>query len=209
MGSGLPELIKNGGQKMGYLKYLRELWKKPKENLGELWKQHLIEWRREPPTLRVPKPIRIDRARSIGYKAKKGFVVVRQRVIRGGKKREFLTRRGRRPKHYRLKKVLDKNYQQIAEERANRAFPNLEVLGSYYLAEDGQYYWYEVILVDPQAPEIKADKNIWWISSNKHRGRVFRGLTSAGRKSRGLRNKGKGAEKIRPSRNAYFNHSRR
>jgi large subunit ribosomal protein L15e len=193
---------------MGYLKYIRDLWKQPKKNLGELWKEHLIEFRQEPATLRVPKPIRIDRARSIGYKAKKGFVVVRQRVTRGGKQREFLNRRGRRSKHYRHKKVNDKNYQQIAEERANKAFPNLEVLGSYYLAEDGQNYWYEIILVDSQAPEIKADKSVSWISSNKHRGRVFRGLTSAGRKSRGLRNKGKGAEKLRPSRKAYFNHSK-
>ncbi|MCK4859636.1 MAG: 50S ribosomal protein L15e, partial [Candidatus Omnitrophica bacterium] len=41
-----------------------------------------------------------------------------------------------------------------------------------------------------------------WIFKNKHKGRVFRGLTSAARKSRGLRNKGKGAEKLRPSRTA-------
>ncbi len=33
----------------------------------------------------------------------------------------------------------------------------------------------------------------------KKKGRAFRGLTSAGRKSRGLRRKGKGAEKVRPS----------
>ena len=35
------------------------------------------------------------------------------------------------------------------------------------------------------------------------RGRVYRGLTSAGRKSRGLRGKGKGFEKMRPSRRAH------
>ena len=46
---------------------------------------------------------------------------------------------------------------------------------------------------------IKSDRKINWICDSTHKGRVFRGLTSAGRKSRGLRNKGKGAEKIRPS----------
>ncbi|MDD5651475.1 MAG: 50S ribosomal protein L15e, partial [Candidatus Nanoarchaeia archaeon] len=58
---------------------------------------------------------------------------------------------------------------------------------------------YEVILVDPERPEIKADSRISWICSGKNRGRVFRTLTSAGRRSRGLRHKGIGAEKIRPS----------
>jgi len=37
----------------------------------------------------------------------------------------------------------------------------------------------------------------------KHKGRVFRGKTSAGKSSRGLRNKGKGAEKLRPSLRAH------
>ena len=35
------------------------------------------------------------------------------------------------------------------------------------------------------------------------RGRAFRGLTSAGRKMRGLLNKGRGAEKLRPSIRAH------
>jgi len=54
-----------------------------------------------------------------------------------------------------------------------------------------------VILVDKMHPSIIADKRISWISEKKHTGRAFRGLTSAGRRSRGLLNKGKGAEKVR------------
>ena len=50
------------------------------------------------------------------------------------------------------------NYQWICEQRAARKFPNLEVLNSYYLAKDGKHIWYEIILVDPQHPVIKADK---------------------------------------------------
>ena len=70
--------------------------------------------------------------------------------------------------------------------------------------EDGKYYWYEIILVDPSHPVIKADKKINWICNRKQRSRAFRGKTSAGRKMRGLRgNKGKGAEKARPSRRAH------
>ncbi|HDI46335.1 MAG TPA: 50S ribosomal protein L15e, partial [Candidatus Methanomethylia archaeon] len=65
-----------------------------------------------------------------------------------------------------------------------------------------RFKWFEVILVDPHHPAIKSDKDINWICNPSQRGRVFRGLTPAGRKSRGLTRKGKGAEKVRPSRKA-------
>jgi large subunit ribosomal protein L15e len=38
-----------------------------------------------------------------------------------------------------------------------------------------------------------------WIIEKQHKRRVFRALTSAGKKVRSLRRKGKGAEKVRPS----------
>jgi large subunit ribosomal protein L15e len=95
-----------------------------------------------------------------------------------------------------------KNLQWIAEERAARKFPNMEVLSSYWVGEDGKYKWFEVILVDRNHPAIMADKQLSWITTK--RGRVFRGLTSAGRKARGLRRRGRGAEKVRPSLRANF-----
>jgi large subunit ribosomal protein L15e len=57
-------------------------------------------------------------------------------------------------------------------------------------------------MVDPSHPAIKADANINWICEKQHRGRVFRSLTSAGKKVRSLRRRGRGAEKFRPSRKA-------
>lgn len=182
--------------------YIRDLWKKPEENLGELLQKRLIEWRRSKAIVRIEKPTRLDRARALGYKAKPGFVVVRVRVLRGGRKRPK-RKAGRRSKRQTIRKVLKMNYQWVAEQRAQRKFPNLEVLNSYWLAKDGKHYFYEVILVDPSRPEIKADKNINWIISKKHKGRVFRGLTSAAKKSRGLRKKGKRAIKVRPSLRAW------
>ncbi|MBU0667403.1 MAG: 50S ribosomal protein L15e [Nanoarchaeota archaeon] len=181
---------------MGLYKYIRELWKKPKSSLKELNKQRLYLWRREPSTLRIERPTRLDRARSLGYKAKQGIIIVRQRVRRGRRMREQVSG-GRRPKHFRKRKVLDKNYQQIAEERANKSFVNCEVLNSYKVNEDGNYHWFEVILIDRFHPQILSDKQLGWAPTM--RGRAARGLTSAGRKSRGLRNKGMGSEKIRPS----------
>ena len=79
------------------------------------------------------------------------------------------------------------NYRWIAEQRAARKYTNLEVLNSYQIAKDGVNYFFEVILIDPERQEIKTDKTINWICRAENRGRVFRGLTSAGKKSRGLR----------------------
>ena len=94
---------------------------------------------------------------------------------------------------------MAKSIQRIAEERTAKHYPNLEVLNSYWVGEDGTHKYYEVILVDPNHPAIRADPKINWICNPANRGRVFRGLTSAGKKGRGLLYKGKGAEKIRPS----------
>ena len=186
---------------MSLYKQVRDLWKKPKANMPELWRERLIKWRKENVTVKIEKPTRIDRARSLGYKAKQGFIVVRQRVPRGGHTRPQI-KKGRRPKRYGTRLDLNKYYKQIAEERCQKKFLNLTVLNSYWVAEDGKSYWYEIILVDPNHPVIKSDKNLTWLQDKKHGSRVFHGKTSAGRKSRGLRGKGHGYEKARPSRRA-------
>ena len=185
---------------MGMYKYIREAWKKPKEGLGDLWQQRIIKWRQEPTTIRIERPTRLDRARSLGYKAKPGFVVVRQCVNRGGRQRPQI-RHPRRPKAMSRREDLTMNYQAVAENRAARKYLNCEVLNSYYVGEDGLNYWYEVILVDRHNPSIVADPKISWIMG--HKGRSERGLTSAGRRARGLIGKGKGHEKVRPSLRAH------
>jgi len=184
---------------MGFYKYIREVWKKPKAGLAELWNERLIEWRKQPVTIRIDRPTRLDRAKSLGYRAKQGYVIVRQRLIRGGRQRPKI-KKGRRPKRFSRRKDVGLSYQTIAERRAVEKYPNLEVLNSYYVAKDGRYYWYEIILIDKKHPAIIADKRISWITKKPHTRRVYRGLTAAGRRSRGiLTNKGKGAEKLRPS----------
>ncbi|MBI5390931.1 50S ribosomal protein L15e [Candidatus Woesearchaeota archaeon] len=184
---------------MGMYKYIRNLWKNPQASMPELWKQRLMQWRREPTTIRIEHPTRLDRAHTLGYKAKHGFLMVRQRVDRGGRMRPNITG-GRRSKHSRQRKIVNLNYQNIAEQRAARKFTNCEVMNSYPVGQDGNYYWFEIILVDRTHPEILADKDVNWISLEK--GRVFRGLTAAAKHSRGLYRKGTGAEKIRPSQRA-------
>jgi len=187
---------------MGYTKYVRNLWKQPKANLGDIWTERLVAMRKEPATVRISRPTRIDRARTLGYKAKQGYVVVRQRVLRGGHRNPDI-KGGRRPKANSPRMALNKSYQQICEERVAKFFTNCEVLNSYFVAKDGKHYWYEVIMVDRSHPQIIADARISWICNEK--GRVFRGKTAAGKKSRGLTRKGIGAEKVRPSQKANGN----
>ena len=184
-------------------KYIAEAWKKPEKSfLKEIMRERLIEWRKQSVIGRIEKPTRLDKARKLGYKAKQGFVMVRVRVRRGGL-RKVRPKAGRRPKRMGVKKFKPaKSLRLIAEERAARKFPNLETLNSYWVGEDGRSKWFEVIMVDPNHPAIKSDKNINWICEKQHKRRVFRSLTSAGKKVRALRTRGKGSEKVRPSRKA-------
>ncbi len=162
--------------------------------------ERLLSWRRDHSVTRLEHPTRLDRARSVGFRAKGGYVVVRVRVRRGGQNKRAIIA-GRRPKRKGiLRMTLAKSLRRIAEERAQKHYPNLEVLNSYWLGEDGKQKFFEVILVDPDHPEIRSDPSIAWIGAPAHRGRVYRGLTSAGREGRGLRWSGKGTERFRPSR---------
>ena len=189
---------------MGLFKYLSNGWREDAVS-KESRKERLVAWRQEDSTTRIEHPTRLDRARALGYRAKQGIFLVRQRVTRGSHRRVDWSG-GRHSHNMGARLNLRKNYQMIAEERAGTKYVNCEVLNSYYVAEDGKHYWYEVILVDKSSPSVLNDSRIAWIAKPQHTGRVHRGLTSAGHKVRGMRTKGMGTEKARPSRRA---HSRR
>lgn len=181
-------------------RYISQFKTKQPKAYSELRRERLIQWRREPYIIRIERPTNLARARSLGYKAKNGYVIVRTRISRGGR-RKALPVRGRRPKRMGVKKFTpNKSRQRMCEERTNRKYTNLEVLNSYWVEEDGRSIWYEVILVDPMHPAVAKDRRTSWIAPaadkdgkqhKKHRGRAYRGLTSAGKKGRGLRNKSK------------------
>ena len=147
-------------------RHLKEAWKRPEDSyIKEVMTQRAIVWRRQPSSVRIDKPTRLDRARNLGYKAKHGVIVVRTRVRRGGR-RKLRPVLGRRQKRMGVKKFTPaKSKQLIAEERTARKYPNLEVLNSYWVWQDGRYKWYEVILVDPNHPAIKSDKDLGWIAN--------------------------------------------
>ncbi len=184
--------------------YVREAWKKPGEtDVKRLLWHRMQKWRREGSVTRIEHPTRIDRARSLGYKAKQGIIVVRVQIRRGGRRKSRYVRGRRSARMGIARSTAAKSIQRIGEERAGRRYPNMEVLNSYWVGEDGIRKYYEVILVDRSHPGIRNDANLNWICDQKNR--VFRGKTSAGQKGRGMRHRGKGTEKTRPSIRSHKN----
>ena len=152
---------------------------------------------------RASRPTRPDKARRLGYKAKQGFVIYRVRVRRGGRKRP-------NPKGIVYGKPATQGINQLkwerslrskAEERVGRRCGNLRVLNSYWVNQDASYKFFEIILVDPNHAAIRNDPRVNWIVNPVHKHRELRGLTAAGRKSRGT-GKGNKFKKLKPSRRA-------
>lgn len=185
----------------GMYDYLQQAWKKPNQ---KVLRERMIEWRKGETIVKVNKPLRLDKARALGYKAKKGIIVVRVRIMRGGRTRPRPMKGRKHGGNLSSSKVLKMSYQWVAEQRAAMTYTNMEVLNSYVIGKDGINYFFEVILIDPEMPEIKNDKTLNWICRPENRGRVFRGLTSAGKKSRGLTSKAH-EQKVRPSLAAWNN----
>jgi large subunit ribosomal protein L15e len=183
-----------------FYSHIREAWKSPDEGkLAELQWQRMQEWRQQGAIERIERPTRLDRARSLGYKAKQGVVVARVSVRKGSARKERFTA-GRRSKRQGVRRITRrKSIHRIAEERSARTFRNLRVLNSYPVGEDGRQKWFEVILLDPNHPAIENDDDLNWICDDSQKGRVYRGRTSAGQSGRGQQGRGKGTEHTKPS----------
>ena len=184
--------------KSGY-SYVKDTFEKHEKGYETPHWYRGIEYRKGRSIQRVERPTKLHRARTLGYKAKQGYVIVRARIRKGGM-HKVRPKRGRKPRAMGVSKyTTGKNLKWIAEERVQRKYPNMQVLNSYKVYSDGKSWYYEVILVDPNHPVIKSDPKINWIIEPQHAKRVTRGLTSAGKKARGLHKKGWGSEKTRPS----------
>jgi len=187
---------------MGAYKYIEELWRKKQSDVMRfLLRVRCWEYRQLASIVRLTRPSRPDKARRLGYKAKQGIVVYRTRVRRGGRKKQV--NKGivyGKPVHQGVTKLKPKrNCQSRAEEKTGRKLGGLRVLNSYWVNEDSTYKYFEVILVDPAHNAVRNDPKMNWICNPVHKHRELRGLTSAGKKHRGLRAKGHKANKLRPS----------
>ncbi|KAK6017114.1 ribosomal L15, partial [Ostertagia ostertagi] len=117
-----------------------------------------------------------------------GYCIYRVRVRRGNRKRPVT--KGQtygKPKTHGVNELkLARSKQAIAEDRAGRRLGSLRVLNSYWVGEDSTYKFYEVIMIDPFHKAIRRNPDTQWITKPVHKHRELRGLTSAGKKSRGL-----------------------
>lgn len=140
--------------------YIADTWARMWKTHAEELKSKAIGWRKEPVIHKIERPSRVDRARRLGYKAKQGIITVRARVGRGGMRKQRPVA-GRRPKHIGVVHIKQGiSMKKVAERRVSEKFPNMEIMGSYYLYQDGKYTWYEIIMADPSHPAIANDKEM-------------------------------------------------
>ena len=171
--------------------------------------ERLLLWRRDHTVVRLEHPTRLDRARAIGWRAKNGYLIARVRVRRGGQRKRAIIG-GRRPKRKGiLRMTLAKSLQRIAEERAQKHYPNLEVLNSYWVGEDGKEKFFEVILVDPVRPGDRERSEDLLDHCPDPEGTRLPGPDARGHGRSRTRWKGKGAERMRPSRSRNRRPTRR
>ena len=136
------------------------VWYKMWKENSSVLRERAIAWRKEDAVTRIERPSRLLRARRLGYKAKQGIIVIRMRVGTGGMRKQR-PRGGRRPKHLGVTRIkADDSMKIVAQRRVLERYPNMKLLGSYFLYKDGKHYWYEVILADPSHPRIAKDKEL-------------------------------------------------
>ncbi len=181
---------------MGAYQHMKKSFISEYKERSEAYRSRLIKWNGESPIVRIQKPTNIARAREIGYKAKQGIIVARVAVL-GGRKKRVTPGGGRKPSKAGRYFTREKSTRAIAEERAAKKFTNAEVLNSYFVGEIGSKKFYEIIMLYRANHSIINDP----IYSNiiKQKNRVFRGLTRAGRKHRGIAQSGFGTKRFRPS----------
>ncbi|XP_033638917.1 60S ribosomal protein L15-like [Asterias rubens] len=174
---------------MGAYKYMQELYRKKQcDVMRFLSRVRTWNLRQLSSVHRASRPTRPDKARRMGYRAKQGYVIYRVRVRRGGRKRPVP--KGAtygKPTNQGVNQLkFQRSLQSVAEERAGRRCGALRVLNSYWLCEDSTYKYFEIIMVDPFHKVIRRNPDAQWISNPVHKHRELRGLTSAGKKSRGI-----------------------
>lgn len=172
---------------MGAAKYIKKAfqneWKGVKDasyDYASMMRQRGLEYRNdELAIVKVDSPTNLPSARSVGYKAKPGIFVIRVRV-RKGTGTHHRPKNKRRPKRMGQAKLSRKlSTQSMAEQKASKRFENSEVLGSYKVAEDGKWHYFEVVMADRTASTIINDKNLSYLAKGQQ-GRAERGKTFAG-----------------------------
>lgn len=175
---------------MTFAQILRAIHRKKQSDVMRyLMRLTIVEARQRDVVHRKERPTFLERARKLGYKAKQGYIIYNVRIKKGDAVRTKYNNGNTRGKCvnagiHQIKPSL--NQKTSAEMLAGKKCTNLRVLNSYNVGQDFMYRYFEVILVDPNHNAIRNDIKINWICNAVHKRRECRGLTSSGKKSRGL-----------------------
>lgn len=111
----------------------------------DAYRARMSAWRSEPAISRAEGPINPARARSLGYKAKKEFIIVRVRISKGRRiRRKAKLGRKSGGNQKRVSPAYSKQW--LATSRASRRYINMRPLGCYFVGSDGNSEYFEVIL---------------------------------------------------------------
>ena len=98
--------------------HIGEAWKGIDKSHGTPQWERLVAWRDGESFVKVEKPLRLNKARALGYKAKQGIIVVRARVRRGGlRKKRFV--QGRVPSKMGVNKITMRQNTQARTARTS------------------------------------------------------------------------------------------
>jgi large subunit ribosomal protein L15e len=130
---------------MSARKYIQASFAKSYAERAQVYRSRVSAWKKMSTVERAEKPTNPGRAHSIGYRAKKEFVIVRVRVAKG---RRRLGKRalGRKPAKKIKFRPLNFPLSRMAEMKAEKEFNNLKAIGSYFVGEDGMSKYFEVVL---------------------------------------------------------------
>ena len=130
---------------MGAYKYLEELYKKKQSDLLRfLLRVRCWQYRQLNAIHRASRPMRPDKARRLGYKAKQGYVIYRIRVRRGGRKRPV-------PKGATYGKPANQGVNQLKFQRSLRSVAEVSGLitlhccSLFWVLSKADHYWSAIL----------------------------------------------------------------
>lgn len=129
-------------------KIVRKSFAKSAAERSEPFTMRLRSWRKKETVVKAERPTNPARARSLGYKAAKGYVIARVRIKRGKRKRNQPDL-GRKPGRNVKRVNPGVSLKGQAIDKARRKFINLIPINAYWVGQDGVYKYFEVVLRDP------------------------------------------------------------
>ena len=129
---------------MGAAKYINASFQKSAKDRSETYRKRIRIWKKQNTVMRT-NPTNPVRARALGYKATKEFIVARVRMKKGNRVRPKADL-GRKPGKTRKRVEPGRALSWYAMQKSMRRFPNFQPINCYWAGEDGSEKFFEVIM---------------------------------------------------------------